>query len=251
MAFIIPVVSAFSAVSAAGGLAAAMGTVGGFLSVAGGVLAGVGAITGKNDLVKLGGLMSLGGGLANSAGNGALSAGEKAAEGAARESFRASEIAAQNAGLTAAKTATDIGSIGQQAAQQVSGLQGAAEAAGAALPEQGASLMDKALSAQSAPSIGQQLTASAPMDAVAQAGAETTSSQLQSILGSAWDKTKNLAGGAGDFVKQNPELVKLGAGVVQGLYGPEAEQMDWQRSILQRRLRNLNSPVRLANSPGG
>ena len=71
MAVALPVIASFyaagTAVAAAGTLAAAMGTVSGFLSIAGAALTGIGALTGEKDLQKIGGLMSLGGGLANMA----------------------------------------------------------------------------------------------------------------------------------------------------------------------------------------
>lgn len=73
--------------------------------------------------------------------------------------------------------------------------------------------------------------------------------QLNALLGNAWDKTKQLAAGAGQFVKDNKELVSLAGGVVQGMYGPQAEQLDLQKSILARRRANMNNQIRLGPQP--
>lgn len=61
---------------------------------------------------------------------------------------------------------------------------------------------------------------------------------------------KKIAGGGDvnsipEWIKQNKELVQLGGNMLYGMYGPQAEQLDWQKSIMSRRLANLNSPVRL------
>jgi hypothetical protein len=77
----------------------------------------VGAVTGNKDLMKIGGVMSLVGGVGGliaGAGDAAGVAAEGVAGNAAQEGFRASEIAAENAGegaLTDAATsaATDVG----------------------------------------------------------------------------------------------------------------------------------------------
>lgn len=240
-----------------------MSTFGGFLSVAGGVLAGVGALTGSKDLQKIGGFMALGSAAVNAVGA-AGAAGEGAASSIeAADAMRAAEHGTL-ANVTSATQAPTLGTLGEAATAQPfmtpDGLQ--TEALGATSQAGGSqSLMQRASAVAeqggraAAPSIGQQLTGMAPpaaaLDPVAQAGAGMDSSTMQSILGSAWDKTKTLAGGVGKFVKDNKELVQLGGGMLQGMYGPEAEQMDWKKSIMARRLRNLNSPIRLTATAGG
>lgn len=49
----------------------------------------------------------------------------------------------------------------------------------------------------------------------------------------------------GQHVKNNKELYQIGGQMLQGMFGPEAEQMDWQKSLYERRRRNLNNPVRM------
>lgn len=49
------------------------------------------------------------------------------------------------------------------------------------------------------------------------------------------------------FLKDNKELVKIGGSILESVYGPQAEQMDFQRSEFERRRRNMNSPIRLGN----
>lgn len=241
-----------------------MSTFGGFLSVAGGVLAGVGAITGSKDLQKIGGLLSLGSAAVNAAGAAGAAAGEGAASSIeAADAMRAAEHGTL-ANVTSATQAPTLGTLGEAATAQPfmtpDALQ--TEALGATQAGEGAqSLMQRASQvaqqggAAPAPTIGQQLTGTASqtaaLDPVAQAGAGMDSNSLQSILGSAWDKTKTIGAGVGKFVKDNKELVQLGGGMLQGMYGPEAEQMDWQKSIMARRLRNLNSPIRLTATAGG
>lgn len=231
--------------------------------MAGGVLAGVGALTGKKDLMKIGGLLALGSAAVNAASSAAgAAAGEGAASSVeAADAMRAAEHGIGN--VTSAVEAPTLGTLGEAATAQPfmtpDALQtqtlGAAQSGGAQSLMQRAGEVAQQSGMAPAQSIGQQLTGltqQAPaLDPVAQAGAGMDSSTMQSILGSAWDKTKTIAGGVGQFVKDNKELVQLGSGMLQGMYGPEAEQMDWRRSIMARRLRNMNSPIRLTATAGG
>lgn len=243
-----------------------MGTFGGFLSVAGGVLAGVGAITGSKDLQKIGGLLTLGSAAANAMSSAGELAANAAGDGAASsieaaDAMRAAEHGIAN--VTSATQAPTLGTLGEAATSQPfmtpDALQtealGAAQGGGTQSLMQRAGQVAQQGGAAQAQTIGQQLTGvgqqAAALDPVAQAGASMDSNTMQSILGSAWDKTKTIAGGVGKFVKDNKELVQLGGGMLQGMYGPEAEQMDWQKSILARRLRNLNNPIRLTATAGG
>jgi hypothetical protein len=50
---------------------------------------------------------------------------------------------------------------------------------------------------------------------------------------------------AGNWVKQNPQASNLMFKALEGMYGPQAEQMDYERGLLERARRNVNSPVRL------
>ena len=270
MAFVLPIVSSFSTIAAAGSVAAAVSTVGGFLSVAGGVLAGVGALTGSKDLQKIGGFMALGSAAVNAASSASELVVDAAGEGAASSVEAADAMRAAEHGLgnvTSATQAPTLGTLGEAAtasssqpfmtpdALQTEALGAAQQTGGTQSLMQRASQVAQQGSTAQAPTIGQQLTGMAPqsatLDPVAQAGAGMDSNSLQSILGSAWDKTNTLAGGVGKFVKDNKELVQLGGGMLQSMYGPEAEAMDWQKSIMARRLRNLNNPIRLTATAGG
>lgn len=269
MAVVLPIVGAFEAVAAAGSFAGALtASVGSFLSVAGGVLTGIGALTGNKDLLSLGGLLGLGGGIAGALDSAAgVAAGEVAGEAAAGEGMKAatSSLDALRP-LKDAANAPDIGSaIGQAAESAAEGMAGS----GVVAPQVdgawwqqgqasggGGSLMERAALGQSGgggiggPGMTARLGAGRSIvDPVMQAGKSMSSDQLQALLGNAWDKTKQLASGAGQFVKENKDLVSLAGGAIQGMYGPQAEQMDMQRSIMARRLRNMNSQVRLGRQP--
>lgn len=256
MAVVIPIVSAFSTIAAAGSVAAAVSTVTGFLSVAGGVLAGVGALTGKKDLVKIGGFMTLASGIGN-----AISAAGSAASSGAEAASSAWDAAGSAAGSDAAqfgKYGMDAAAGAGNGATQLAttavdtGMQGAASAAQEAAP----SLLERAQMAagggQPAAATGASLaSAPQPVDPVTAAGASMDTPTLNSILQSTWDKTKALGSGVGKFVKDNKELVQLGGGILERMYGPEAEQFDYAKRLRDQRLRNLNSPVQMGYKPAG
>lgn len=293
MAAAIPVIASFasaaSAISAAGGIAAAMGTFTGFLSVAGAALTGLGALTGKKDLMKIGGLMSLGSGLANMA-SGASSAGAGAAgEQAAKEAFRASELSATSATNAAMDTAAAASSSGMdqamKLAQESSGQQyadafgqadpsGSVGSTGASEPifDQAAlrrsELQNNSLYAKggaSAPSgvtlngevMGTNMAPGATLpngvtingqvmpttDLVTQSGSKMTGNTVDSLL----EKFNSF----GQNVAKNKELYSLGGQILNGMYGPEATALDYQKSIMSKRLRNMNTPIRLGFNGGG
>lgn len=232
MAAAVAVIASFagaaSAVSAAGGVLAAMSTIGGFLSVAGAALTGIGAITGKKDLLKVGGLMSLGGAIgsaanaANAASQGAASAAPAAAEAASPTGIFQSQFQPVQA-LANAGAAEPVAGLGQSLLQQAMTNPGAIEPVA---------------------SLGVQ-------DAIAQAGRGMTSSEMQSLLSSAFDRTKSALGGVGQFVQKNPMLTMIGGQMLSSAYGPEAEAIDLEKSIMRRRLRNINNPIRLGQiTPG-
>lgn len=257
MAVALPIIGAFEAVAAAGSIAAAMSTVGGFLAVAGGVLTGVGILANDKGLKNFGALMSLGGGIANLA-TGASSAGE-AASSAWDDAASAAQSDAAQFGKYATEGATNVANapalgttLGAPSVPTApTGLEApamGAESGGLSLTQRAA---ERAATtpAATAGDIGSSLTRAAqPLDPVAKAAAGMDSSTMQSILGNLWDKTKAIAGGAGQFVKDNKDLISI----IGSAYGPEAEKMnllnsqfDAQQSLLARRLRNLNSPIRL------
>lgn len=292
MAAAIPVIASFgaaaSAVSAAGGIAAAMGTVSGFLSVAGAALTGIGALTGKKDLLKVGGLMSLGGGLGNLFG----SAAQQTAMQTAQEGFRASELGANAATNAAAEAATGL--AGASPASGLDQAMGAAQKAGnafeypdafgqAAQGDTGAfgSIFDKAAANQAGgldpaatgvtppgtaqPSVydvgatraggnpagmpsgvtinGQVMSIDDPLQAAAQG---MDSATVDALKRRAAQKTGMLSlDNIGATVKNNKELFSLVGGALNSMYGPQADALQYQKSIMARRLQNMNNPVAL------
>lgn len=281
MAVAIPIINAFATIATAGSVAAAVGTVGGFLSVAGGVLAGVGALTGNKDLARLGGLMALGSGIANLAGAasgaGAAAGGaEAAAEEAAKSAFRTSE-------LTAAQTAPELATaapsleLGQAVAAAgdsgTSTLMQAAEAraggslapVGSATPtapaaaaaegvstaplNTGQAMAGPDVSATPSGPLGQPADIAATPSAspqVANAGQNMTQNDLQKYLSQAWDRTQSLLKNTSGFLRDNKELVSI----VGNAFSPQAEQLDWQKSLYNRRRASLNSPIALGPRAG-
>lgn len=297
IAVVVPVIAAWAAagtaIAAAGTLAATMATVSGFLTVAGAALTTVGAISKNEDVMKVGGFMSLAGGIGsviNSASAATASAAENAtaqeAANAAWQSGGQAEVAnaAAQSGTAAAQEAANAAwQAGGQAEVAAGGL--SSELAPQAINDFGydaineglyKSAFDKAGSAaqvaeaQPATALRDLKDWRAPMEqsAIEQAGGQATAqtlpnvpqaaqgplsgegmtkSRLQSLLQGAAEKAGEGVSGLSKFVKNNKELVDMGGGVLKSMYGPEAEKMDFEQSIMQRRLRNLNSPIRLAN----
>lgn len=280
MAFVLPIISAVSTVAAAGSVAAAVSTVGGFLSVAGGVLAGVGALTGKKDLVKLGGLFSLGSAVSGSLGFGGTSTGiggaAEAASGAAETAGQGMQLTGGAAeGLKPSIMSEGIKGFGDSAAMRP--VDYSLGASSAAAPAGGQGLMAQGLAQAAAQpsSLVQQagaMTAQAPVGgAVTQpaadyslatgvggakplpaAAAGITQSDINSVLAKGWERAQAMLKNTGQFIKDNKELAQIGGTALANMYGPQAEQMDYQRSLMDQVRRNLNSPVRLGmTTPGG
>ena len=277
MAAAIPVIASFmaagEAIAVAGSLGSALlGSVSGFLSVAGAALTGIGALTGKKDLLKLGGFMALGGGLANMSG---LSG---AAEGAASSAWDASGSAAGSdaaqlgkyaqqpataAADTAAATATAPMSAATEAMYQPSlselaqkyGQPDAAQESGYLSPgDADQALAQKSLQQRALESRGAPVQPMAPVDpnnpatGALDVGAKgMTMEQLNAYLKNSWDKTGQALGSLGNVVRDNKELAYIGGNMISSMYGPQAEALDWNKSLMARRTRNLNNPVRLGN----
>lgn len=258
MAFVVPIVAAFSTVAAAGSLAAAVGTLGGFLSVAGGVLAGVGALTGKDDLVKLGSVFSLGSGLVNmasSAANAASSAGSSGL-GEVVDATGGIETAVEtaNAGGLAPGAYIDAGvdaTGGLETAITPTGINPNAPAVVApggpgGGATNGGSLADQAAKITGAPSgqasISQQFTTAPVTPSAVQQGAQGLT---MNDLSTWWEKAKAAGKAVGTWAERNPALVKIGGDMVAGMYGPQAEANEMQRSLMEQARRNLNSPIKL------
>lgn len=254
-----------------------MGTVSGFLSVAGAALTGIGALTGKKDLLKVGGLMSLGGGLGSMFG----SAAEQTAIQTAQEGFRASELggnAATNAAAEAAKGLTDTlpASGLDQAMNAAQKADQGFDYAGALNEAANPQALDGSIYNKASPFSATTQDPAAPsvfdMGAV-RAGANpagmpsgvTINGQVMSIddplqqaaagMDSATvDALKNKAAkkiapfsldNIGATVKNNKELFALAGSALNSMYGPQADALQYQKSLMARRLQNMNNPVAL------
>jgi hypothetical protein len=189
---------------------AAMSSVTGFLSVAGAALTGIGALTGKKDLMKIGGLMSLGGGIASLAAGGAGGAAAGAGEGAVPSIL---EESAQAYG-SGSPALGQLGQTGQFA--------GGGDAA--------SSVMD-----QSTAEFG------GPLDSPSVGSPPTT--------GGAPGGVADYVERFGQHVRRNKEMYALGGSMLNSMFGPEAEQMDFMREREDRRRRNLNSQSQLGMLP--
>lgn len=280
MAVAIPVIASFaaasSAVAAAGTLAAAMGTVSGFLSIAGAALTGIGALTGEKDLQKIGGLMSLGGGLANMA-SAATTGGADAAtsaawsNGAGRGGDVLSAAGGDAAGATAGASGVDQAM--QLAQQNASGGVSYADALGQTADgavETGAGNMgeinsnaiwDKAGQVNQAEQARfmEANTGDLSTDPLMQGAKTIDGNTVDSIVSKVKEKFAGNAGGGGitlesigngfnkigSHVKANKELYSMGGNMLNSMFGPEASAADYQKSIMERRLRNMNNPVAL------
>lgn len=242
MAVAIPLIASFASVSA--GVAAGIGTLSGFAMVAGGVLTGVGALTGKKDLMKIGGVLSLGGAVGGMA-NAASSAGSSAAGATGGSAGSTGASTAKTLGAEALSTSTPSWQI---ATAEPAGLMAHAQSAQAMAPLEVSSLgsatpslaQRAGMMAGSAGSAG----SAVPLDAVGNAASKLTSADMNTYLSRAWDKIQ----GAGNFIRDNKELVQLGGNALASAYGPDAERLDWQRSLYERQMHNLNNPVALGRT---
>jgi hypothetical protein len=268
MAAAIPAIVTFvQAGSTIAGVASmATASLAGFLQVGGAVLGAVGAVTGKKGLQKFGALMSLGAGLTNLA-TGAANAGASAAEGAAGEALKTGVQA--GAESASASVSGQIGGVADSWAETA--LAGVGKSGGATA---GSTMFDSAASqwaggaaSDLAAAAGDTLYGKAGVDLLAGGssvaadpfGVQTITDRLmsegsklrQNDIDAALGKLgKGLQKGA-QWIKENPELSKFGFSILEGIYGPEAEQMDMQRKMMDRRRNNLNSPIRLTNTGMG
>jgi hypothetical protein len=250
MAVVVPLVASFASVSAGvaalGAATTALGTFAAYASIAGGVLAGIGAVTGKKDLVKIGAVLGLAGGITT-----AVTGGTSAASGGLGEVMDATgglETAVEstaNTGVpqvmdatggieTAIESPANV-SLAERAAVNASGgVRPVAEA-----PQNGSLAQRAAQTAGTPPGAAPTMP---PGPAVPQSVAEGARGLTQNDLTAFWEKLK----GAGQWMSKNPELLKLGSGIVAGMQ--EADQLDYQRSLMDRARANLNNPIKLGRT---
>lgn len=242
----IGVIAAFGS-GAVGAVLAGTATLAEFATVAGAVLTGVGALTGEKDLMKIGAVLSIGGGIAGAIGGGGVAG----AEGFEAASSSAAKGVIDEAGATGAPAVTPPATVPDDYGNpmQVGGapsiMQQSAPGAGPASSQAG----QMAVSPNTTPSI----TPATP------AGFEIVNGRLaqaaQSVnpgdLSSWWQRAKQAGSSVLNFAEKNQGLMKVGGDMLAAMYGPAAEKLDWDKSLYQRGLNNLNTPVKLDYLGGG
>lgn len=187
--------------------------IAGGVMMAGGVLTGVGAITGNQKLMKIGGVLSLAGGIGNLALNatgtaGALGSGSEALSkfatsvgdtfGMEFAATAASDASAASAVTdTAASSASGVGDLSQVQLAEASGLPQLSDAGGISMMNQAGAAPEAFSLAGTAPE--QINLANSAGTAGTAAAAAAKPGILQSSL---------------DFVKNNPELAKVGGSMI-------------------------------------
>jgi hypothetical protein len=250
----IPVIAAFAS-GAAGAVIAGTATFVQFATVAGAVLSGVGALTGEKDLMKIGAVMSIGGALAG--GLSSLAGTEAASAGAAAGG--AGEVVSRAADSQAANAALGMDAAGASTAE-------AATAPVTSAAPGGASLMDRAAQAPGAGAAGtaageaatSPLTQAAPIQPATPVGFNLVDGKLveaaqgltSNDLSSWWEKARRTGSGVAAWMEKNPNLMKVGGEMLSAMYGPQAEQMDFQKSLYERSRANLNSPISMRYKTG-
>jgi hypothetical protein len=272
MPMFIPVIIAFGAVAA--------GTVTGFAAfaaVAGSLLVAGGQFTGSKDLVKIGSIIGIVGGIsgfASSASNAAAPAVSGAVDETAAETARlASQEATAAAGDAAASTTTaaapaavpDVsGGVPQVSTPPPNGTPGLTETP-ATTPNSLADMAARSGLATAGPAPAPAVTGMTPgqtayngLEQTTQvpqtppSGLQTQASQYNaSDLSSWWDKAMNAGKDVAKFAKDNPALLKIGGEMLTSMYGPQAEALDYQKSLMERARRNINAPVVLKYTPPG
>ena len=270
--------------AAAASIAAGTAGFAAFATVAGTVLTGLGALTGSKDMQKIGGILSLGAGLASAFGGaaaggtaaGAVDSAAMGMDGAAEAA--ASGFASGGEGIAsgalgafdAAAAAKDFGGqintgfeVGAAQPSMVSpGIaQAANEAPVGSLMAKAQALggADSQLASSQLGITGQQAAAGAtPPSSVNMGGSmggqpgslstgaqSLTQSDISSYLAKAWDRAQQGLSGLGKFTRDNKELVQVGGAALNSAFGPEAEKLSYQKSLIERARRNLNNPIKL------
>jgi hypothetical protein len=275
MAVALPIIASWAAV--AGGAAVAGTTIAayatttmGFLMTAGAALTTVGAVTKKKDLIKIGSFMQLGAGLgtALSAYNAAGAAGNAGAQisaDAAMQSYgqlgqsavpgfgtQAGAMLGQEAGALAGNALGSGMSAYGGSSPLLSSAFERATAGAAEIPKAGTSItapQAQAPAGLSADAALQSYGAGPQISPLQSLGAADTLQRGASQLGQS--EFMSLLKKAGKFVQDNPKVVEVGGNMLASAYGPEAEQMDFRKSIYNRQMANLNSPIKLGTIQGG
>lgn len=274
--------AAFSVSAGMTAIAAGSSIIGG-LMVAGGALAGIGTLTGNKKLAKIGGILSLAGGLGNLAqGLVKETAGKAAADAAAQEAAKATAgntiadvTGTATEGLSeaagAASVADDVammGNVGNGA--PLAGAGGDILQASYGMPSQG--LLQGGFA--EAGGLGGPMPAGGPGFEVGSIGAPAQPpGMIQRLFGdtavgktaASWaDSAGNAMKGVDAWTKANPTMAKVASGMIQGAAGyygqtqamkdnmeRQKQYADWVRQRYSDSVRNLTIPAPTAQlSPG-
>lgn len=274
MAVIVPIMAMYAGVTA--GMAMAAGaavTIGGALAVAGGMLGALGLIANDKKLQRTSGMFTLASGLLGGLGSTAANA--------SAGSIEAADAVYAGADTAGAAGAAGGATTGQAAGAAQAGVAAAPQAAGApadgmlpgtengfetsmaqakpsaapAAAEGGSSALQDAALTQRRQDVQTMLARQQEM-AAAQGGQQLApAQQLVNPANNPQSYTPggnslmDVGRGVSSWVRQNPLLAQMGFQTVAGMYGPESERMDFQRSLYERARANANSPVRMGYYP--
>ena len=286
MAVVIPMVAAYFTIGAGVAAAAAattvMASLAAYAAIAGGVLTGLGALSGDKDISRIGAILSIGGGLGTAASKAATAA--EAAGAASSAAAPAGTVDALYGGAggfdeVVPMTGADA-AAGAQAGAVVDASANAAAAAGGEFSadlwggDTPASLVDGSTpgvdglfgmgdgvapaDSSSAGGWADQGLGSTPANPLQDAASKMTADDIGGFLKQAANKVGAGLEEVGPWVKKNKELVDLGGKALSSMYGPQAElvqlkkeQMNRERSLMDRAYQNMNSPVKLYNYAKG
>jgi len=255
MAVVIPFIAAYGAVSAGVTALATAATFGaalaGFASVAGGMLVAAGALTHDRDAMRIGGILSLSGWAAGAAGvGGAVEAGlPEQLSGPVDAPTAAAQIAEAPEQVPNAAMPKQLSGPGAEAAQPLNAAPLDVPAPNApelqarpvSSPEPGKlSLAEQAAKATGTPA--NPAAAGVPKLSPSEAAVSQQAKTLtMGDLTWWWDKAK----AAGKWAEANPNLLKLGGTVLEGMYGPQAQRLNREVGLADRARASLNRPVRI------
>ncbi len=271
MAVVIPMAAAYFSIGAGVAAAAAAGTVmasiAAYAMIAGGVLTGLGALSGDKDISRIGAILSLGGGLGTAASKAATAAnaagGAEAAASGTVESLYGPTGAEAAPVVDGAAPFADVAAAAGDVAPAVGGIEDLGMAADL-WGEAPTSMSDGATgglfgmeqSAEGMPGASGWANegAAAARSPVQEAAKTLTTDDISSFLKQAANKVGEGMKEVGPWIKENKEMVNLGGKALSAAYGPEAElvrlkkdQINHERSLMDRAYQNMNSPVKLYN----
>lgn len=263
MAKAIPAIASIGLAIATGGASAVLAgtaTFAQFASVAGAALSGIGALTGKKDIAKIGGFLSLAGAATS------LFSGVSAAAEASSSMFDGVKL-----GGDAAAAAGDMGG---DIIDSIGGMEGGSAVAGESL----GSIESPSLMNAKPPTAGD-IAGGQGIKAPGLMGIKPTIASPTSIMGapstsvstggmydgvnlgapksiasyastaSQSDLSKMLTS-AEKWANQHKTVLDIGLRGVASMTDPNSKMLEEQRRMMDRRLRNLNSPVALGRVGG-